>query len=516
MAPFTLSGTGLGNVELQNGAPVLLGTPQLMSGTEANATSVTYRYYLQATPSTGMSTTTSTGLFQDGTVTLTFAAGAFSETNGTTDVASNMAGLTQSFTVSASAAGGATTAKTISLGPLSLQGPTISLGNFGFKDGLLDMTITVGANQASLNFGGGSSGQSSSGGTQSSSGISVNLTGIVGTLEVQVDALGLLSGKFRVNVPGNFSFRVASLTVQVPNVVNVSATGIAVTYNPAGPSNQTLVVVDSATISFPELNLTGAILPFNPATGQSVAGNSTAKGLIPGLTVYENGFTLGEAELIYGVGGQTSSLSTTGSSPTISLGGIVTFNDIRIGVQNFSVTFSPTVDLRRIDHHRHGRRHVPAGQAGVGDDQPRAGRAGPERHPPGCDAGDGDLRLGRPGGLVPVLRRQMTVQLELVRDADGDQVQPQHGRGGPTSRSCRSAPSARPCQIGSLSITGTANNFAFLGDGSFETAARLRRGALRRLGDRASASSGRAGCRSRSTRSASSGPTSRPTRPTSC
>ena len=32
-----------------------------------------------------------------------------------------------------------------------------------------------------------------------------------------------------------------------------------------------------------------------------------------------------------------------GSSPTISLGGLVTFNDIRIGVQNFSVTFSPTV-----------------------------------------------------------------------------------------------------------------------------------------------------------------------------
>ena len=94
-----------------------------------------------------------------------------------------------------------------------------------------------------------------------------NLTGVVGTLEVQVDALGILSGKFRVKIPGNFSFRVASLTAQVPNVVNVSAQGIAITYNPAGPTNQQLVVINSAAISFPELNLAGVIQPVTTATG---------------------------------------------------------------------------------------------------------------------------------------------------------------------------------------------------------------------------------------------------------
>ena len=457
VAPFTLSGTGLGNVELQNGAPVLLGTPQLMSGTEANATSVTYRYYLQATPSSGSSTTSSTGLFQNGTVTLTFAAGAFSETNGTTDVASNVGGLTQTFMVSASASGGATTAKTISLGPLSLQGPTISVGNFGFKDGLLDMTVTVGANQAGLNFGGGSSGGSSSGGTQSSSGISVNLTGIVGTLEVQVDALGLLSGKFRVNVPGNFSFRVASLTVTVPNVVNVFATGIAVTYNPAGPSNQTLVVIDSATISFPELNLTGTIQPV-----------TTAKGLIPGLTVYENGFTLGEAELIYGVGGQTSSLSTMSSSPTISLGGLVTFNDIRIGVQDFSVTFSPTVSFS-------GSIIIGTGGATFLPGKPVSATISPA---PGAQAQNGIPPVAMQATVsfdstgqfssFQFFVGQMTVQLSSYVTLTATKFNLNTGAGANQPIVSFSSVGAT-VKIGSLSITGTANNFAFLGDGSFET-----------------------------------------------
>ena len=58
-------------------------------------------------------------------------------------------------------------------------------------------------------------------------------------------------------------------------------------------------------------------------------------------------------------------------------------------------------------------------------------------------------------------------------------------------------------------IGGEARNFAFHGDGSFHTQHGLRRLPHRRLARPATASSGRAGCRSRSTRSASSGPTSR-------
>ena len=452
LAPFTLSGSGLGNVELSNGAPVIVGTPQLMSGTEANATSVTYRYYLQANPSTGgsSSSSSSAGLFQDGTVTLTFAANAFFTTNGTTDVAGNSAGLTQMFTISDSAAGGATTPKTISLGPLSLQGPTISVGNFGFKDGMLDMTITVGVNKASLAFGGASS-------AQSTSGVSVNLTGVVGTLEVQVDALGILSGKFRVNVPGNFSFRVASLTAQVPNVVNLSAQGIAITYNPAGPSNQQLVVINSAAISFPELNLAGVIQPV-----------TTAKGTVPGLTVYENGFTLGEAELIYGVSGQSSSLSTTNGSPAISLGGIVTFNDIRIGVQDFSVTFGQTVTFG-------GSIIIGTGGATFLPGKPVSATIGPA---PGAQALNGIPPVAmqatvtfNSSGQATAFQffvGQMTVQLSSYVTLTATKFNLNTGAG-PTDPIVSFSSVGATVKIGSLAITGSANNFAFLGNGSFET-----------------------------------------------
>ena len=452
LAPFTLSGSGLGNIELSNGAPVIVGTPQLMSGTEANATSVTYRYYLQANPSTGgsSSSSSSAGLFQDGTVTLTFAANAFFTTNGTTDVAGNSAGLTQMFTISDSAAGGATTPKTISLGPLSLQGPTISVGNFGFKDGMLDMTITVGVNKASLAFGGASS-------AQSTSGVSVNLTGVVGTLEVQVDALGILSGKFRVNVPGNFSFRVASLTAQVPNVVNVSAQGIAITYNPAGPSNQQLVVINSAAISFPELNLAGVIQPV-----------TTAKGTVPGLTVYENGFTLGEAELIYGVSGQSSSLSTTTGSPAISLGGIVTFNDIRIGVQDFSVTFGQTVNFSgSIIIGTGGATFLP-GKPVSATISPAPGAQALNGIPPVAMQATVTFNSSGQATAFQFFVGQMTVQLSSYVTLTATKFNLNTGAG-PTDPIVSFSSVGATVKIGSLSITGSATNFAFLGNGSFET-----------------------------------------------
>ena len=262
---------------------------------------MTYRYYLQT-----QNTSSSTGLFQDGTVTLTFKAGAFATTNGTSDVAFNMGGLTQTFTISDAAAGGATSRRRLSLGPaqppgaddqrreLRLQGRPARHDDHGRRQpGRPELRQRLEQLHEQ----------------PEQSGVSVNLTGIVGTLEVEVDALGLLSGKFRVNVPGNFSLHVASLSVQVPNVVNsVAHRGSRSRTTPRVPSNQQLVVIDSAAISFPELNVSGTILPYNPATGQNVAAGSTATGLIPGLTIYENGFTIGEAELIYGVGGQSSTL----------------------------------------------------------------------------------------------------------------------------------------------------------------------------------------------------------------
>ena len=72
-----------------------------------------------------------------------------------------------------------------------------------------------------------------------------------------------------------------------------------------------------------------------------------------------------------------------------------------------------------------------------------------------------------------------------------------------------SAPRSRSA---ALVLGGEARNFAFLGDGSFKTRPRLRRLPERRLGDRRQLQVADLAARSRSTRSASSGATSRPTR----
>ncbi|MCB1127981.1 MAG: hypothetical protein KDM81_15915, partial [Verrucomicrobiae bacterium] len=62
---------------------------------------------------------------------------------------------------------------------------------------------------------------------------------------------------------------------------------------------------------------------------------------IPGLVVRQNGFTLGRAELAYGIDdvSSTNQLSGTNGQRQIRLGNILEFDDIRIGVTNFEVNF---------------------------------------------------------------------------------------------------------------------------------------------------------------------------------
>src|SRR5262249_202648 len=154
-------------------------------------------------------------------------------------------GLTQTFTLSAAAPGAATAPGVVNLGPLRLQSPTVGLADFGFKDGMVVLTVAIGLDRATLALG------SAQQATQS--GVTVALTGILGTFDVAVDAFGLLSGNFRVNVPGKFSLRIAGLEAKVPDVVTINAEGILVQYDPAGPASQEIVRVNSATVLFPKL-----------------------------------------------------------------------------------------------------------------------------------------------------------------------------------------------------------------------------------------------------------------------
>src|SRR5262249_25526543 len=120
------------------------------------------------------------------------------------------------------------------------------------------------------------------------------------------------------NVPGKFSLNIASLLIEVPNAVTVTGSGIHVNYDPSynpadhGGAPQTLVTLDHASIAFPAFGVTGDI--------NTITVNNQK---IPGLTVYSDGFKLGEAELTY--------RPTSGQPLDL---GILKFNDLRIGVQD--------------------------------------------------------------------------------------------------------------------------------------------------------------------------------------
>ncbi|NOS68309.1 MAG: calcium-binding protein, partial [Verrucomicrobia bacterium] len=326
---FKLVGSGIADVKLDaDGIPILVGgTPLFISGT-------TWRYYLQDSDKTN-----TTGLFKSGEVQVVFinptstGSGVKTSWGWTNQTGTQNVEKTDRFTLDASAQTGATAGGPVSLGPLSLQGPRVTIEDVGFKDGLLVLTIGIGVDRASLAFGGGS-------------GFTADLLGVFGTFDIGVDAFGLLGGNVNVDVPGKFSLSVASLTMTVPNAFIVTADGIRVTYDPAGAEDQKIIEINSAVIAFPRFEIQGSISPFDPD------GNG-GQAPIPGLVVRKNGFSLGVAELAYGIPppgtvpgqNQTTATKTAGSSSGASLkfGSILELDDIRIGVQNFSMTFGGEV-----------------------------------------------------------------------------------------------------------------------------------------------------------------------------
>jgi hypothetical protein len=311
-----LLGPGAANID-KNAAGFVIGSIQRISAS-------TYRFFLQ--PKAGV---TVENTFVDGEITVQFAAGSWTAGTGAAAIAS--AASSGTFTVAGAAAAAATNPEPIDLGPLDLFGPSVELVKTGFKDGQLVLTVAIGVNRATLSFGS----------------LTAEFTGLLGTFDVQIDVLkavqwvtgsGSLSGVF--SVPGKFRIDIAALNIEVPNAFRVGGTGIAITYDPgydpaanAGAPQQ-LVVVQSALITFPSLGVTGAILP---------------NGNQPGLIVYDNGFAIGEAMLIYDPdGGAVPAGSSTltpsgGSGQKIAFGDILEFDDLRIGVTNFRVSFDSGV-----------------------------------------------------------------------------------------------------------------------------------------------------------------------------
>ena len=155
VAPFTITGP-LGDLAVDaNGKPIIVGTPLLISGASATATSVTYRYFLKdknPNNTLGLFTVTS----NSPPVSINLAAGTIKSGTGTAATANGAQTLTLALV--AGTVGESTTNKPMSLGPLTLQNPTVGLGGFGFADGKVVLSVTLGVQKASLAFGGSTTG----------------------------------------------------------------------------------------------------------------------------------------------------------------------------------------------------------------------------------------------------------------------------------------------------------------------------------------------------------------------
>ena len=147
-SPFKLTGTGLADVELDPlGRPIIAGY-QVIGGLHAGRPDVTIRYYLKDKDAKNL-----TDLFQAGTVNVEFFDGD-QRLQDDAPTSANLAGLRSTFTLSPTAPGALAATKPITLGPLTLQNPTIGIADVGFSpDGMLVLTIAIGVERATLAFG---------------------------------------------------------------------------------------------------------------------------------------------------------------------------------------------------------------------------------------------------------------------------------------------------------------------------------------------------------------------------
>jgi carbon monoxide dehydrogenase subunit G len=361
---------------------------------------------------------------------------------------------------------------------VSLHGFSIGLADTSFHDGILVLTIAIGANDAGFAFGG-------------SSGIKATLTGIQGTFDIDVDVLKAVQAindpqtlLAAFSVPGKFSLKVAGLTVKIPGALEVTASQINVTYDPAykaaehANQPQTLVTVDAAKL--PSLNnLTAALVPVCKAGTQTVTCTTTNKPVgctsgdfgcttayscppqnggaactkIPGLTVYDNGFFLGELNV-----------TITPTTP-IGIPGIVEFKDLRLGVRQFGVTFNNG----GVQFHggADGESGITIASSGADFLKGQAVSGSITHGPNATDALSATLIFGSDGSFKSLIFTVDTLKIDfngfLVLTAHNFKL---NTGAGPTE------PLVHFDSIGAdlktLGIGGEARNFEFLGNGSFK------------------------------------------------
>jgi len=285
----------------------------------------TYRYTI-----TDKNTANEIDVFASGEVTIKALVNTFSfkKISDPTQVLANIESEYQ-FTVQSDAQDMGAANTEHSIGPLVIVGPSIGIAGVTFNKGNLVLTIAIGADEARLAFGG------------ADSAVSTTLTGILGTFDMEVDVLKLLSGNVgsALTVPGNFAVKIETLEIKISDIVRVNAKGIEFGYDPnydpaanGGEAQKIFEVKDFIGISFDRIKVAGVI-------------TSTAE--LPALTVRTNGFKIGSAILAYGVtlSGAGELTHDASDGPAIKLGSILEFDDIRIGITNFEVVYGSAVDF---------------------------------------------------------------------------------------------------------------------------------------------------------------------------
>ncbi len=465
IAPGTLTGNEI-TLKLPSGSNILVNSAGNIEGLVNGQAQVvspvlvagnTYRYYL--TPSGGMAMNQ---MFATGTVTVNFVATTLTVqtagSSGTTTVA--LTPSMENFTVSGSANDEASSTSGITLGPLMLSGPSLGLAGESFSGGTLDLTIAIGVASASLGFGG----------SQSGSGITASLTNVLGTFQVQVNVFSLLTAITSGNVssifsafsvPGNFSLNIGGLSVVVPNAVTITASGIQFNYDPSfnpntAPSNSSLggmhgtdglyhqkyLTINSGSVYLPEFGVTASIAP-------DKANN------LPGLTIWDNGFTIG-----------TATVSVTGSNGTpLTLGSILSFNNLAVSVTDFDVVFGQAIDFNgSITISTNGATFLPGKPVSASITQTPAEMSANPPQP----AMSATLQFanGQVSDVIFTIGGTFSVSISSYVTFTGTGITLDTSAG-PTQPIAIIDSIGVKVTLGSLAITGSATDFEFLGNGSF-------------------------------------------------
>ena len=230
-------------------------------------------------------------------------------------------------------------------GIISLLNPTIGLANTKFQDGKLVLTVGIEVSEATI-FGG-----------IAGSKLGAKLTGILGTFDIEVDlmaAIGAISNPSALasafSVPGKFGLNITTLEALVPNVLKATANGIRLNYDPnykaAGQRRQAAGdrVVNRRASSSVQFDLQGTIEPFTDDNDTATLTDDKVRSRAS--VIRDNGFQLGEAELIFRPGtrrrsppaaaGPARAADTAAArAEDHASASILEFDDLRIGVQNF-------------------------------------------------------------------------------------------------------------------------------------------------------------------------------------